>query len=152
LDAIGKLNVPLSDAIESYLNTVVSLKRKDITEAVEEFITSRQPKTEAKEGKRAQLSQTYAVHINSWLRSFASTFTATAICDLSKEHLSLYAQKIKSFTPKTQNHRRATVKMFLKWCVRQDYLSVNNRLLEADSLASEVADAADTDFFRPEEL
>jgi integrase len=152
LNAVAKLNVPLAEAVDGYLGTIASLKRKDIGEAVEEFITSRQPKTEAKNGKRAQLSKTYAVHINSWLRVFAGTFPGTAVCDLSKEHLTLYAQTFKDFTPKTKNHRRATVKMFLKWCTRQDYLPINNRLLDTDSLAVEVADSAETDFFRPAEL
>ncbi len=142
----------LDEAVTGFLRTVVSVKRKDVAETVEEFIASRQHKTESKDGKRAQLSQTYAVHINSWLREFASTFPGTAVCDLSKEHLTAYAKTFKSFTPKTRNHRRATVKMFLKWCARQDYLSVNHRLLETDCLAVEIADAADTDFFRPAEL
>jgi integrase len=152
LDAVGKLNVPLSDAIEGYLRTIASVKRKDVSGAVEEFIAGRQSKTEAKDGKRAQLSKTYAVHINSWLRTFAGTFPSTAVCELTKEHLNLYAQTLTDFTPKTRNHRRATVKMFLKWCIRRDYLSLNNRLLEADSLLSEIADSAETDFFRPSEL
>ncbi|HEY5043275.1 MAG TPA: hypothetical protein VIK53_14880, partial [Verrucomicrobiae bacterium] len=116
------------------------------------FIAGRQHKKQAKDGKRAHLSETYAVHVNSWLREFAGTFPGTAVCDLSKEHLNAYATTFKAFTPKTRNHRRVTVKMFLKWCVRQDYLAVNHRLLEADSLAVEIADAADADFFRPAEL
>ena len=142
----------LEEAVAGYLSTVVTVKRKGITEAVEEFIAGRQHKTVAKEGKRAQLSKTYAVHINSWLREFAGTFPGTAACDLSKEHLAIYAKTFKDFTPKTRNHRRATVKMFLKWCARQDYLPVNHRLLEADCLAVEVADAAEAAFFRPAEL
>jgi integrase len=153
VEAAGKLHGrSLDEAVAGYLRTVVSVQRKDIAEAVEEFIAGRQHKTEAKDGKRAQLSQTYAVHINSWLREFAGTFPGTAVCDLSKEHLAAYATTFKAFTPKTRNHRRATVKMFLKWCARQDYLAVNHRLLEADCLAVEIADAADADFFRPAEL
>ena len=153
VEAAGKLQGrSLDEAVTGYLRTVVSVQRKDIAEAVEEFIAGRQHKMEAKDGKRAQLSQTYAVHINSWLREFAGTFPGTAVCDLSKEHLNAYAETFKAFTPKTRNHRRATVKMFLKWCARQDYLAVNHRLLEADCLAVEIADAADADFFRPAEL
>ncbi|MGC9944548.1 MAG: hypothetical protein ABSE48_22210, partial [Verrucomicrobiota bacterium] len=152
-ESVAKLNGrSLVESVEGYLGTVVSVKRKSVTEAVEEFIASRQHKTKAKDGKRAQLSETYAVHVNSWLREFAGTFPGTAVCDLSKEHLAAYAKTFKDFTPKTRNHRRATVKMFLKWCVRQDYLPVNNRLLEADCLACEVSETADTDFFRPAEL
>jgi integrase len=152
-EAVAKLRGrSLDEAVTGYLRTVVSVKRKDIAEAVEEFIAGRQHKTEARDGKRAQLSQTYAMHINSWLREFAGTFPGTAVCDLSKEHLNAYATTFKDFTPKTRNHRRATVKMFLKWCARQDYLAVNHRLLEADCLAVEIADAADAEFFRPAEL
>jgi len=153
VEALGKLHGrSLDEAVTSYLRTVVSVKRKDIAEAVEEFIAGRQHKTEAKDGKRAQLSETYAVHVNSWLREFAGTFTGTAVSDLSKEHLAAYAKTFKAFTPKTKNHRRATVKMFLKWCARQDYLSVSHRLLEADCLATEIADAAEAEFFRPAEF
>ena len=142
----------LDEAVRGYLRAVATVQRKDIAEAVEEFIAGRQHKTEAKEGKRAQLSKTYAVHVNSWLREFARTFTNTATCDLTKELLNVYAETFKSFTPKTRNHRRTTVKMFLKWCTRQDYLPVNHRLLEADCMATEIADAAPADFFRPDEF
>ena len=153
-DNIAKLpgSYSMGEAVDGFMRTVVSVKRRDITEAVEEFIAGRQHKTKAKDGKRAQLSETYAVHVNSWLREFAHTFPGTAVCDLSKEHLTAYAKTFKEFTPKTRNHRRATVKMFLKWCARQDYLPVNHRLLEADCLAIEIADAAEADFFRPAEL
>jgi integrase len=152
-EAIAKLHGhSLGEAVDGFMRTAANVKAKGVADAVEEFITGRQHKTKAKDGKRAQLSETYAVHVNSWLREFAGTFPATAVCDLSKEHLTAYAKTFKHFTPKTRNHRRATVKMFLKWCARQDYLPVNHRLLEADCLASEVADAAEADYFRPAEL
>ena len=152
-EAAGKLHGhTLDEAVTGFLKNIVNVKRKDIQEAVEEFVASRQHKTAAKDGKRAQLSRPYTIHVNSWLREFASTFPATAVSDLTKEHLNIYAKTFKDFTPKTKNHRRATVKMFLKWCVRQDYLVANHRLLEADCLACEVADVGDTVFFRPTEL
>ena len=143
-----------NEAADGYLQTVATIKRKDVAEAAEDFITSRQHKTEAKDGKRAQLSGTYAVHVNSWLREFAGTFPGAAVSDLSKEHMNAYAsaKTFKEFSPKTRNHRRNTVKMFLKWCVRQDYLPVNHRLFEADGLAVENAETGETDFFRPAEL
>src|SRR5437773_11716115 len=46
----------LGEAVEGYLRTVASVKRKDIKEAVEEFIAVDEPRTMAVEGKRAQLS------------------------------------------------------------------------------------------------
>jgi integrase len=152
-DNIAKLGGrSLAEAVDGFMLTTATVKPKGVAEAVEEFVTGRQHKTEAKDGKRAQLSETYAVHVNSWLREFAGTFPGTAVCDLSKEHLNAYATTFKDFTPKTKNHRRNTVKMFLKWCVRQDYLPVNHRLFEADGLAVEIAETQDTDFFRPGEL
>jgi integrase len=42
--------------------------------------------------------------------------------------------------------------MFLAWCVRHDYLAINNRLLEADGLNKEPLDTAPIDFYRPKEL
>ena len=142
----------VAEAVAGYLQTVVTVKTKSIAEAVEEFITSRQHKTESKDGKRAQLSKTYTVHINGWLREFAGTFPGTAVSDLSKEHLNAYAQGLNDFTPKTRNHRRTTIKMFLAWCGRQDYLPANHRLFEADGMAHELVELGETDFYRPVEL
>src|ERR1017187_28098 len=64
----------LSEAVEGYLSTVVSVKRKDILEAAEQFIEARKSKTIAKEGKRPQLSAGYAYNVAMWLREFAKTF------------------------------------------------------------------------------
>jgi integrase len=152
-DCIVKLHGrSLGEAVTGFMRTEVNVKAKDVAQAVEDFIAGREHKTQAKDGKRAQLSESYAVHVNSWLREFAGTFPGTSVCDLSKEHLNIYAETMKDFTPKTRNHRRNTVKMFLKWCVRQDYLPVSHRLFESDGLAVEVAETQETDFFRPSEL
>ena len=48
------------EAVEGYLRTVVVVQRKDIGEAVEEFIESRKHKSEAKDGKRSQMSPLYS--------------------------------------------------------------------------------------------
>lgn len=154
-EAVTKLRGrALVEAVAGFMRTAATVKTKGIAEAVEEFITSRQHRLEAKDGKRAQLSQTYAVHVNSWLREFAGTFPGTAVSDLSKEHLNAYTgtKTFKDFTPKTRNHRRTTVKMFLNWAARQDYLPVNHRLFEADGMTMEIAETGDTDFFTPAEL
>lgn len=95
-EAATKLNdVALSEAIEGYLSTVASVKRKDVLEAVEEFIESRKHKTEAKDGKRPQLSAGDAYNVAMWLREFARTFPNTAVCDLSKEHLKAGYEAVK---------------------------------------------------------
>jgi hypothetical protein len=47
----------LAEAAEGYMANVVSVKRKDLAEAVEEFIKNDEPRTKAPEGQRAQLSK-----------------------------------------------------------------------------------------------
>jgi integrase len=62
------------------------------------------------------------------------------------------AERGKKLGARTRNHIRATVRMFLGWCARKDYLPLNHRLFDADSMAREIVDTEETDFYRPEEL
>jgi hypothetical protein len=56
VEALGKLKGrSLDEAVEGYLQIVATVRRKDIAEAVEEFLEGRKHKAEAKDGKRAQL-------------------------------------------------------------------------------------------------
>ncbi|MCU0785736.1 MAG: hypothetical protein MUF81_17170 [Verrucomicrobia bacterium] len=142
----------LGEAAEGFLQTVAAVTRKDVAEAVEEFLEGRKHKAEAKEGKRSQLSAKYETNVTSWLRGFAKTFPATAVCDLTKGHLDLYFKPLTDVGTKNRNDRRAAVKMFLSWATRQDYLPVNHRLFEANGMMRETVETADTDFFRPAEL
>ena len=142
----------LSEAVEGFLTTVVSVKRKDIAEAVEEFIANREPKTKARDGKRAQLSAGYVQQVGLWLRNFAKTFPAAAVADLTKEHLNIFMAKYAKQSAKSRNHYRQTVKMFLRWAVTHDYLSPSHRLLEADGMTTELADAPETEIYSPNEL
>jgi hypothetical protein len=91
----------LGEVVEAYLRTVAIVKRKDIGGAVEEFIESRKHLSESQNGKRAELSASYATHVASWLREFANTFPGTAVCDLSKEHLNAYIKARTGVSPKT---------------------------------------------------
>jgi integrase len=154
VEAAGKLNgVTLAGAVEGYLHTVATVKRMDVSAAVEEFIAAREAKTQAKDGKRAQLSASYANMTAAWLRQFAAAFPGNAVADLTKEHLDLFmAKRGKEVAAKSRNHIRATVRMFLAWCVRKDYQPANHRLFEADGLARETFEAGETDFYRPAEL
>ncbi len=142
----------LSEAVEGFLTTVLSLKRKDVAEAVEEFIANREPKTKARDGKRAQLSAGYVQQVGLWLRNFAKTFPAAAVADLTKEHLNLFMAKYEKQSAKSRNHYRQTVKMFLRWAVKRDYLSPSHRLLEAEGMTTELADAPETEIYNPTEL
>ncbi|MGH7953276.1 MAG: tyrosine-type recombinase/integrase [Limisphaerales bacterium] len=153
VEVLEKLNGrSLGEAVDGFLQTVATVKRKDISKAVEEFLESRRHKAEAKDGRRAQLSASYEKHVASWLREFAGTFTGTDVCDLTKDHLNLYIKPFTDVSAKNRNDRRAAVKMFLSWAMRQDYLSVNHRLFEANGMTRETVETADTDFFRSDEL
>ena len=152
-EAAGKLSGhTLDEAVEGYRRNVAAVKRKGIKEAAEEFIETRKPLTVAKGGKRAQLSVHYVRMVALWLRWFSETFPGTAVCDLTKEHLNLFMRKFSGQSAASRNHYRGVVKMFLRWAVKNDFLSPTHRLFEADGMAAESSDMADTEFFRPKEL
>ena len=142
----------LIETAQTFLQSIASVQRKDISEAVEEFIIGREAKTKAAAGQRAQLSKTYTYNSGLWLRQFAKTFPSTAICDLGKQHLDLFMAGHSKLAAKSKNHYRATIRMFLAWCVRKDYLSASHRLFEADGMVRETAEGGATDYFRPAEL
>jgi integrase len=142
----------MSEAIAGFMRDAATVKSTPIGEAVEQFIESRQHKSDSKNGKRAQLSSSYTTHVNSWLREFAGTFPGVAVCELTKQHLNLYMQEHTEVGTKNRNDRRAAVKMFLNWAVNNDYLSFGHRLFEADGMAREIVETAETDYYRPDEF
>ncbi|MBI4661960.1 MAG: tyrosine-type recombinase/integrase [Verrucomicrobia bacterium] len=153
VEAAGKLNGhTLGEAVERFLGTVASVRRKDIAEAVEEFIQVDEPRTRASEGQRSQLSAKYAYNRAIHLRRFAETFKNTAVCDLSKEHLDIFLKSLGEFSAKSRNHHRAAIRQFLSWCVRKDCLPATHRLGEADSMRPEHANTAEISFYTPNEL
>ena len=145
---------PLTEVATGFMGNVATVKRMDLSAAVEEFITARETKTKTKDGRRAQLSASYTYNTGLWLRNFAAEFTGQALCDFSKEQLDLYFSNKKraDLAPKSRNHIRATLTMFFRWAIKNDYLSSGHRLLEAVGMERETAMGADTDFFRPTEL
>ena len=152
----------LNDAVSGFLSTVVTVKRKDIAEAVEEFITAEEARTKARDGQRAQVSGKYqgdrAIH----LRRFAAVFPNTAVCDLTKTHLDTFIGNLGTMkskfnrrsvtSAKTRNHYRGDVQQFLRWAVRRDYLIATHRLLEADTMRPERANTAPVQFYSPQEF
>jgi integrase len=142
----------LGHAVEAYLNTVVTVKRKDVAEAVEEFIKIDEPRTKAGEGQRAQLSSEYARIRALRLRQFAKAFPGHAVCDLSKEHLDTFIRSLDDSGAKSRNHHRAGIKQFLQWCVRKDYISATHRLNEADAMRPEHANIGEIAFYTPKEF
>jgi len=145
---------PFSEAITGFLGTVATVKRMDLSTAVVEFTTARAQKSESKDGRRAQLSSTYTYNTGLWLGNFAAEFPGHAVCDLTKEHLDLYFSNKKraDLAPKSRNHIRATLAMFFRWAIKNDYLPATHRLLEAMGMERETVMGEDTDFFRPAEL
>ncbi len=164
VEAAAKLNGrTMGEAVEGYLRTVASVKRKDIKQAVEEFLQSEVSRTKAREGQRAQLSAHYAYTRAGQLLKFADAFPGAAVCDLSKEHLdafigSLGKMRSKSrnrrtvTSAKTRNHYRAAVRQFLQWAVRKDYLPLTHRLFEADTMRPERANTAEVSLYTPREF
>ncbi len=143
---------PLGEAVEGYLRTVAVVRRKALSEAVTEFGASRAPKAESKDGKRSALNPKYVENTANWLREFAATFPGHDVGDLSKSHLNTYLTAYAKLSAKSRNDRRGVVKLFLKWCVRNDYLTASHRLLEADGFAMEASDRAPVDYYRPAEF
>jgi integrase len=153
----------LGEAVTGYLGTVASVRRKDIGEAVAEFLQADAPRTKADDGQRAQLSAKYAYNRKIQLEKFAATFPNTAVCDLSKEHLDKFIESLgelktksrnkrKAASAKSRNHYRASVRQFLQWAVRKDYLPPTHRLFEADKLRPEHANTAEVEFYTPREF
>ena len=142
----------LSEAVERFLNTVASVKQKDIGEAVEEFIAIDEPRTKATQGQRPQLSPKYAYNRAIQLRRFAEAFPNTSACDLGKEHLDALIGSLGDFSAKSRNHHRAAFRQFLQWAVRKDYLSRDHRLGEADAMRPERANTAEVEFYTSEEF
>ncbi len=152
-----------SEAITGYLGTVASVKRKSIGEAVAEFIAAESPRTKSRNGERPQLSVEYAYNRKIQLEKFSDTFPGTAVCDLSKEHLDKFIESLAEFktksrnkrkvaSAKSRNHYRASVRQFLEWSVRKDYLPRTHLLFEADSMRPEKANTAEVHFYTPHEL
>jgi integrase len=143
-----------AEAVDGYLSTVANVTRKDVAEAVEEFIKAEEPRTKAGDGQRAQLSAKYAYNRAIMLRRFAKALPGHAVCDLSKAHLDavLTSETIADFSAKSRNHHRAAIKQWLQWCVRKDYLPVTHRLFEADAMRREHADNGEIEFYTPKEF
>lgn len=141
VEAASKLNgTGLNDAVEGYLSTVAVVRRKDVSEAVTEFVSEREALTKAHDGQRAQLSLAWHLTISSWLREFAGTFPGNAVCDLNKSLVDIYVAKFGSSSAKTRNERRNALRLFFKWCVAKDYLSREHRLGEASQMRNENAE------------
>jgi len=154
LDAVKLLPAGhnVADSIRGYLSTIAVVQRKPLADAVTEFCDARKAKAVALPGKRPSLNPVYVADTARRLNEFAGTFTGTSVADLAKTHIDAFVGAHTALSAKSRNHLRATLRMFLGWCVRHDYLPANHRLLETDGLQNEPLDTAPIDFYRPKEL
>ena len=165
VEALGKLpdGRTLDEAIAGYLATVATVQRKDLKQAVGDFLLLATPRTKANEGQRAQLSKKYAYNRKLQLDRFADTFPNTSVCDLTKEHLDKFIASLATVqatakngraatSAKSRNHYRASVRQFLQWAIKKDYLSASHRLNEADGMTPEIANTSETGIYTPGEL
>lgn len=144
----------LAQAVDGFLSTVATVKRKPLAEAVTDYLAGRKADVEAitREGKKRPPSAVYEYNVGMWAEEFANTFPGYAVCDLKKEHLDTYLQKFGGLSAKSRNDRRAVLRMLLSWCVRKDYLAPTHRLFEADKLKAEDASPGEIEHYRPKEL
>jgi integrase len=163
-DSAKKLNGHnFPEAIDGFLKTVVSVSRKDLTQAVEDFIAAEEVRTKANDGRRPQLSSKYHYNRAIMLRRFAHAFPGHAVSDLAKTHVDAFIGGLSNLksksrngkgvvSAKSRNHHRAAIKQFLEWAVRKDFLAGNHRLVEADSMRPEHANNAEVAFYAPAEF
>jgi integrase len=163
-DTLGRLNGrSLGEAADGFLSSVATVKRKDLTQAVDEFITSEESRTKAVNGQRPQVSPKYAYNRAIMLRRFANALPGTAVCELAKEHLDAFIGGLANIKSKSRNkkqvtsakgrnHHRAAIRQFLAWAARRDYLAIGNRLGEADAMRPEHANNGEIQFYTPGEL
>ena len=147
-------DIALADAITGFLGTVAAVKRVSVADAVKEFLASRETKTKAAEGQRAQLSGVYHYMTGHFLGHFSAELPGTDLCDLTREHIDLFmaGPKRARLSPKSRNHYKTTLAMFVRWAQKKDYLPPNSRLLQAEGLVREALTPGETDFYGPEEL
>lgn len=152
-EAASKLNGrTLAEAVEGYLGSVATVTRKDIKEAVEEFLAVQAPLARSTNGERSQISSKYHYNREIQLRRLADTFPNSAVCDLTKPHLDKFLGSLSEFSAKSRNHYRATIRQFLEWSTRKDYLPRTHRLFEADSMRPELANHAEIEFYTTKEF
>ncbi|HZV33146.1 MAG TPA: site-specific integrase [Verrucomicrobiae bacterium] len=142
----------MEEVVDGFKRSVATVQRRDIHEAIEEFIQARAPLSKSTNGQRAQVSGKYAYNRELQLHRIAAAFPGTAVCDLTKEHLETFMGSLGEFSAKSRNHYRAAIRQFLQWAVRKDYLPVTHRLNEADQMRPERANTSEVAFYTPIEL
>jgi integrase len=153
----------LGDVVDGFLNTVASIKRKPLKQAVEDFAALDEAKAKAPNGHRPEIGAGYARQKKAMLVKFADMLPGHAVCDLNKSHVDLFfksldklaskrTKALKPTSPKSRNHHRTVLGQFIRWAARNDYLPLNHRLLEAESMTPEKTNGGQTEFYTPKEF
>lgn len=128
-------SLSLVDAARALASTVVNIRRVSLELASAEFTAEREAKTKSTEGKRAALSPRMVCQDRIRLGRFVSATGDVDVCELKPEHFDAYFSKhTKDLAPKTRNHIRSTLSVFLKWCVRKAYLSESHGIRRSNWL------------------
>ena len=119
----------LVDAAKLFGASAATIRRVDLKTAVAEFNTEREAKTKAVDGKRAALSARMAYQDKLRLNRFACATKRVDVCELSPDTFDVFFSKhTTGLSPKTRNHFRSTLSVFLKWSVRKGYLNESHTL------------------------
>ncbi|MEK7780212.1 MAG: site-specific integrase, partial [Verrucomicrobiota bacterium] len=149
---IGTRNT--NEVADGFLKNVATVKREELSKAVEEFLAGEEHRTKSHNGQRSQIAAKYH-HVRArYLRRFANTFSSYGVSDLAKHDVdSFFTSKLLAdMSPKSRNHHRAAIAQFLSWCVRKDYLNANHRLLEADQMRREETNGAEIQLYTAKEF
>jgi integrase len=142
----------LIEAVDSFMRTSATVKHIALSDAVKQFTDAREPLTVAPPNKRPQLNLVYFKDTTRFLTQFADKFPGHQTTDITKEHINLYCSSFPKLSVRSRNARRSTLKMFLRWCVAQDFLSSSHRLFEAVGFKVEPDDTADVQCYTAHEL
>src|SRR5262249_50696090 len=78
-------NRSMGEAVDGFLATNARVKRKNLLEAVDDFIAERKRKTEAEDGKRPKLSPEHHYNTSLVLLEFGNSFPGYSVCDLKAQ-------------------------------------------------------------------
>jgi integrase len=152
LDARRRLgDAPLSEAVATY-QRVATVRRRRLADAVAEFCAARRTKSQTMVGSRPGLARQYVVDSERYVKGLSDAFPGHDLADLTKAHVDQYLASLAHLAPMTRNNVRAALRLFIRWCVRQDYLPHDTRLLDADGLRAEPLEAKPIEHYRPTEL
>jgi hypothetical protein len=149
----------LVEAANAYLSIVAGICRVNVNDAAAEFLKEREARTKPeKEGARPKLSPRMAYQDRLRIDRFTHAFGKSDVCDLRPEHLDLFfTDHLKGMAPRSRNHFRSTLSVFLKWCVRKSYLPENHGSRKSngfcpDGKTKEPTDTGDVEVYSPSEL